>query len=136
MTLEQAKLRNDYKFNTDEIERDLTEIRNNYMESLYENGDPIRGAAVLEIGHVDIEVNISTYEQCGIEDKGKIPMIDYFACLKRGETDDSWDSDGYLDYSINVNWNACDWKEQLEKDMFCALDMYVQKNGYSYDKPN
>ena len=136
MTFEQAKARSDYKFNTDGIENVISEIRNNYMDSLLEYGDPIRGAAVLEIGHVDVEVNIFTHEQCGIIDKGKIPKIDYFTCLKHGDTDDSWESDDYLDCDVNVDWNTDNWKEQLERDMFRALDAYVQSNGYSYDRPN
>lgn len=136
MTFEQAKSRKDYRFSFVETESTVEEIRKNHMESLYENGDPIRGAAVLEIGHVDIELNIATYEQCGVTDKGNIPMLNYFACLKHGDTDDSWESDDYLDYNINVDWNADNWKEQLEKDMFKALDLYVRKNGYSYDCPN
>lgn len=139
MTFEQAKLRNDYSFSTYEIEGVLSEIRNNHMDSLWENGDQIRGAAVLEIGYVDIEVNICTKEQCGLcvpDEERKEPVIDYFTCLKRGDTEDSWDSDDYLERPVRVDWNAADWKEQLEEDMFLALDMYVKQNKYNYDAPN
>lgn len=42
----------------------------------------------------------------------------------------------YLDYQLKVNWNADDWVEQLERDMFKALDKFVNKKGYSYDHAN
>ena len=38
------------------------------MESLTEAGDPIRGAAVLEKGYIDIELNICSAEQVGKKD--------------------------------------------------------------------
>lgn len=138
MTFEEAKERKDYKFTLNEIENVIDDIRNNYMNGLEENGDGYRGAAVLEIGYVDIEVNIYTYAQCVINANSEdhTPLIDYFTCLKQGDNDDDWCSDRYLDYSLNVDWNAYNWREQLEKDMFNALDMYVKNNGYSYDKAN
>ena len=106
---------------------------------MYENGDPQRGIAVLIIGYVDVEVNLFTEEQISRYDdqKGnKTPVIDYFVCIKYGENDDEWESDNYLDYQLQVNWNADNWAEQLEKDMFTALDEYVNKKGYSYDRVN
>ena len=138
MTFEQAKQRTDYKFTLNEIEDVIEDIRNNRMKDLEENGDGYRGAAVLEIGYVDIEVNIYTYAQCVInaDPEDHTPLIDYFTCLKKGDTKDDWASDGYLDYSLNVDWNAKDWRDQLEKDMFKALNMYVENNRYSYDHAN
>lgn len=138
MTFEEAKQRKDYKFTLNEIEDVIEDIRNNCMKGLYENDDGYRGAAVLEIGYVDIEVNIYTYAQCGLDTdlNDQAPLIDYFTCLKKGETKDDWTSDGYIDYSVNVDWNADDWRKQLEKDMFKALNMYVKNNGYSYDEAN
>lgn len=61
MTFEEAKKRPDYKFVLNGIESDIEDIRNNYMKRLYENGDPERGIAILEIGYVDIEVNLMTW---------------------------------------------------------------------------
>ena len=139
MKFSEAKQRNDYKFTLNEIEDLIEDIRNNYMKNLYENGDGYRGAAVLEIGYVDVEVNIYTEEQIARSDDrvgNKTPVIDYFTCLKHGDNKDDWESDCYLDYNLNVDWNADNWREQLERDMFAALDMNVTVNGYSYDHTN
>ena len=109
------------------------------MEDMYEDGEPQRGIAVLRIGYVDVEVNLFTEEQITRYDDqigNKTPVIDYFVCIKYGENDDEWESDNYLDYQLKVNWNADDWVAQLERDMFEALDEYVNKKGYSYDHAN
>lgn len=66
----------------------------------------------------------------------KRPIIDYFACIKCGDNEDDWRSDDYVDHDINVNWESENWAEQLERDMFEALDKYVADNGYSYDHAN
>ena len=139
MTFEEAKQRNDYKYVLNGIENCIEKIRNNCMDNMYENGDPQRGIAVLIIGYVDVEVNLFTEEQISRYDDqigNKTPVIDYFVCIKYGENDDEWESDNYLDYQLQVNWNADNWAEQLEKDMFTALDEYVNKKGYSYDRVN
>lgn len=104
------------------------------MRDMYEDGERYIGVAVLEIGYIDIEVNVMTEEQVSRKPHpgDKTPVIDYFICLKN----DKWESEGYLDYNIQVDWNADDWKEQLEKDMFQALDEYVKKHGFHYDQPN
>lgn len=60
MTFEEARQRSDYNFALNGIENDIEDIRNNYMKGLYESGDPERGIAILEIGYVDIEVNLMT----------------------------------------------------------------------------
>ena len=138
MTFEETKQRKDYKFLLNGIERSIEDIRNNYMKDMLENGEPERGCAVLEIGYADVEVNIFTREQCMFDTpKGdKAPVIDYFTCLKRRENNDDWESDRYLDRKPNVDWHAADWKEQLERDMFEALNRYVEDNGYSFDHAN
>ena len=139
MNFSEAKQRNDYKFTLNEIENLIEDIRSNCMKNLHENGDGYRGAAILEIGYVDVEVNIYTEEQLdrsGSQVWNKAPVIDYFTCLKHGDSKDDWESDCYLDYSLNVDWNADNWREQLEIDMFTALDMYVKENNYSYDHAN
>lgn len=135
MTFEEAKKRPDYKFVLNGIESDIEDIRNNCMKGLYENGDPERGIAILEIGYVDIEVNLMTYEQVGKHPGDKRPIIDYFACIKCGEGDNDWRSDDYVDHD-NVNWESDNWAEQLERDMFEALNKYVVQKGYSYDHAN
>lgn len=64
-------------------------------------------------------------------------MIDYFTCRKIGKSPDDWESDRYLDeYSIQVDWNTDNWAEQLEKDMFTALGLYVVKEKLSFNHPN
>ena len=138
MTFEEAKQRKDYKFLLNGIEKSIEDIRNNYMKDMLENGEPERGCAVLEIGYADIEVNIFTREQCifNAPKDDKAPVIDYFTCLKRGEDNDDWESDRYLDRKPNVDWHAADWKEQLERDMFEALNKYAEDNGYSFDHAN
>lgn len=138
MTFDQAKQRPDYEFHLNDITKLIGQIQNNYMEDLEESSNPYQGIATLIIGYVDIEVNLSTREQCiqGANKGDRRPVIDYFVCVKWGKGDADWESDDYLDHSLNVNWNSCNWAEQLEKDMFYALDRYVTENGYSYDHPN
>lgn len=68
MKFSEAKQRNDYRFTLNEIENIIGDIRNNCMKNLYENGDGYRGVAVLEIGYVDVEVNIYTEEQVARSD--------------------------------------------------------------------
>ena len=136
MTFEEARQRSDYSFALNGIESDIEDIRNNYMKRLYENGDPERGIAILEIGYVDIEVNLMTYEQVGEHPGDKRPIINYFSCIKCGDNEDDWRSDDYVDHDINVNWKSDKWAKQLERDMFEALDKYVAENGYSYDHAN
>ena len=138
MTFDQAKQRPDYEFHLNDITKLIGQIQNNYMEDLEESSNPYQGIATLIIGYVDIEVNLSTREQCiqGANKGDRRPVIDYFVCVKWGKGDADWESDDYLDHSLNVDWNSCNWAEQLEKDMFYALDRYVIENGYSYDHPN
>lgn len=134
---QEMRHRPDYKFTVQITADTLQELRNNRMDSFTENGDPIRGAAVLEIGHVDLEVNIHAACQTAYgKPEDKTPQVSYFCCVKHGETDESWESDDYVCDVRNVDWNADDWKEQLEFDMFVELDKYREAKGYSYDSPN
>lgn len=134
---QKIKRRPDYKFTLEITEDTLQELRHNRMDSFMENGDPIRGAAVLEIGHIDLEVNIHAACQTAHgEPEDKTPQVSYFCCIKRGETDDTWESDDYVCNVTSVDWNAADWKEQLEFNMFYELEKYRKEKGYSYDSPN
>lgn len=132
MTLEEAKLHMEYKFSLNGIEHIIDDIRNNWMDGTEEDGPRYQGVAVLEIGYVDIELNISTEEQISWKPGNKTPVIEYFVCVKNFD----WEPDGYLEREVNVNWNADDWAEQLEKDMFDTLDQYVNERGYHYSRPN
>lgn len=137
MNFEDARKRNDYKFIPNGIEKIIDEIRNGCMKDLEENGDGYRGVAVLIIGYVDIELNVHTCAQCGLgNSNNKTPVFGYFTCLKHGDSNNDWESDDYIDYDVKVDWNSNGWLEQLEKDMFTALDVYVDSYGYRYDLPN
>ena len=63
MTFDEAKKLKEYNFKLNGIERLIDDIRNNYMRDMYEDGERYIGVAVLEIGYIDIEVNIMTEEQ-------------------------------------------------------------------------
>ena len=138
MTFEEAKRRDDYRFRLNGIENLIDEIRNNCMKGLYPENEPYLSEAVLEIGYMDVEVNIYAYCQCSekADPDDKRPAIDYFTCIKTGDGDYDWDLGEYLNRDIRVNWNADDWVDQLGRDMFEALDEYVNKKGYSYDHAN
>ncbi len=43
MNYKEAKKRQDYKFSAKEIGYYIKDIRNNWMENMYENGDPLKG---------------------------------------------------------------------------------------------
>lgn len=93
----------------------------------------LRGTAMLELGYIDIELNINsdvyaenkTVEEC-------TPMLDYFICIKCGEKRTDWESWGYADDLIgneghaHIDWNAKDWEEQLFDDMLKSLTKFVR----------
>lgn len=132
MTLDEAKRRDDYKFTLDGIEYLIEDVKEQWMKDMRKNGEEYTGVAILEIGYVCIEVNIATKEQVSIYTGDKTPVINYFVYTKN----EIWEPDGDAEHAVKVNWNADDWREQLEKDMFIALDEYVEKYGYYYDRPN
>lgn len=137
MTLEQMKRRDDYCFRLTGIETLVPAIRKKHMDMLLAYSEPVRGAAVLQIGYVDIEVNVFSVAQISDrkEDRNNLlPVIDYFVCV--GHSNGEWEPDGYLNREVKVDWNSPDWKTQLERDMFSALDDYVLWNGYSYTHGN
>lgn len=94
MTFDEAKKLKEYNFKLNGIERLIDDIRNNYMKDMYEDGERYIGVAVLEIGYIDIEVNIMTEEQVSRKPHpgDKTPVIDYFICLKmmNGNRKDTW----------------------------------------------
>lgn len=137
MTFEEAKQRIDYKFSLNGIEEIIDDIRKGCLDEFTAYTEGLRGAAVMEVGYVDIEVNVNSEAQLTTLEEKKndlTPVIDYFVCVK--SSDEEWVSDNYLDREIRVDWNSDDWKEQLEHDMFCALDEYVKEKGYHYDRGN
>ena len=131
MTFEEARQRPDYRFRLTGIQLLIRDIREEHLEIDLDNG-PLIGKAVLEIGYVDIEVNISVLGMFGEAPTYK-PIIEYFMCVK---TKDDWESIGYLEIESNVNWWSNRWKEELEKDMFLVLNEFVNLFGLNYDEPN
>lgn len=97
-----------------------------------------RGIAMLEIGNLDIELNIN----CDVDDDSDAEIVtafpDYFICVKYGEDRNDWESYGYADDCIgdaghaHVDWSAENWEEQLFTDMLKTLGMYVTEAN----KPN
>lgn len=124
MTFEEAKQRPDYRFRLTGIQLLIRDIREEHLEINLDNG-PLIGKAVLEIGYVDIEVNISVL--------GMFTTIEYFTCLK---TENDWEPIEYIGTGADVDWWSNRWKEELEEDMFLALNEYVESAGLSYDEPN
>ena len=131
MTFEEARKRPDYCFRLNGIQLLIRDIREEHLEIDLDNG-PLIGEAVLEIGYVDIEVNISVNGMFSETPTYK-PIIEYFMCVK---TEDDWESIGYLGIEADVDWWSNRWKEELEEDMFLALNEYVESAGLSYDRPN
>lgn len=84
------------------------------------------------IGYVDIEVNISVLGMFNEIPTYK-PTIEYFTCLK---TENDWEPIEYIGTGADVDWWSNRWKEELEEDMFLALNEYVESAGLSYDEPN
>lgn len=131
MTFEEARQRPDYCFRLNGIQLLIRDIREEHLEIDLDNG-PLIGKAVLEIGYVDIEVNISVLGMFGEMPVYK-PIIEYFMCFK---TESDWEPIGYLGIDADVDWWSNRWKEELEKDMFLVLDRSVRFRRLSYNRPN
>lgn len=131
--LKTAKSRADYRFTqyiTEEIRKELMTKWPGGPEAYNDLFDVY---AVLELGYVDIELNLFPDDSA---------LSGYFICVKRGDGPHDWESDDYADSVlgdegiVNVDWSAENWSELLEADMFRVLSAYVDKVGYSIDKPN
>lgn len=92
----------------------------------------LRGIAMLELGFLDIELNINTGDQ-ELEGDGAEtePVCDYYICIKCGPDRDDWESFGYADDYIgeagqaHVDWSAKNWEELLFADMLKSLTMFA-----------
>lgn len=127
-SIDVAKKDYPYKFSTEWMDIYLPLIRKGHLE----NTGYCFGAAVLEIGNIDVELNILA-EGDVLDDADPdidIPVIDYFCCYKTESGE--WISDSYIELPVEVNWNSDNWREQLEKDMFNKLRLYAIKKGYNY----
>lgn len=136
MNFEEAKSRGDYKFILNGIENFIEDIRRGSLDGFYENGNGCRGAAVMEVGFVDLEVNLFSAAQVKKDANADdmTPVIDYFCCVKKADL--TWESLGYLEASVSVDWHADNWAELLEEDMFRKLDAFVSEKELSFDNPN
>lgn len=102
--------------------------------------DELGGLVVHEYGYADIEINL-----CDVSEKNSefvVPYIDYCICVHHSDNKYDWETDGFLcdvasaeECQCNVDWNADDWDEQLEKDMHDKLLLYCTRMGYDYTKP-
>ena len=139
LDFQSAKRREDYRFACmrDDVRE---EIIAGHMDRVTNYGVLI-GEAVLEIGNLDIEINITTPEQEDADKEGDdSPVIDYFCCAFDG---DEWWEDGYLldhflsdNCKVDVDWSADNWRELLERDMFDTLVWYANMRGLSFDELN
>lgn len=144
LNLKDAQARSDYRFECRIDDHLRAELIGGRIEELEPNGDFIVAAAIMEVGYVDIELNIHAYCQIfnGASPDDKRPDFGYFICCKNGEDRQDWESDQYADGFLgkegmpNVDWKADDWAERLEQDMFRVLLSYVSAAGYSFDHPN
>lgn len=139
MTKQELKARDDFRFKDVEIEDYwLRQIR---AVKLDHAGDYKWGAAYLEIGNVDIEVNITSklyMSEKWILEPTDIPDIAYFICVRCKEDQlrgfDDWYQVGYMERKPKVDWNSEEWKQQLKEDMLDALIECVEKCGFNYDE--
>lgn len=109
----------------------------------------VRGVAMLELGYLDIELNIHTVEEASEYLEEATPVCDYFICVKCGDTDDpwEWESFGYADDYVGelghaaVDWSAENWEELLFKDMLISLVAFydearVHQKNLTFLSPN
>ena len=99
-----------------------------------------RGLFVFEFGYVDIELCL-----CGKYDKEAKtirPVIYYDTNVKKGDSLWDWECDYYLNSILpeeeakcNVDFNAEDWDEQMEKDMKEKFFAYCKARKYNYLYP-
>lgn len=91
----------------------------------------LRGEAMLELGYLDIELNINSLEEEEDDIEEATPTLDYFICVKHGDDRDDWESYGYADDYIgdagqaHVDWGAKNWKELLFADMLNSLVLFA-----------
>lgn len=131
------------KFNND-IDEDLRkELATGKLTGVHANTakyHEFRGIAMLEIGNLDIELNIN----CDVDDDSDAEIVtafpDYFICVKSVDPNDpdgtvipDWESYGYADDYIgdsgtaHVDWSAENWEELLFTDMLKSLAMFADK---------
>ena len=151
MTFAEAKARDDYKFRLNGVQSFLHDLRTgefmNWTDFDKRDGYFNYGMAVLEIGNVDIELNINAMCSDDGCDYINAPDPCYFLCVKGTGTEnlevaiyfEYWNDAGYLDnfgYEVSVNWWADDWIEQLERDMFENLMKVVKEFDLKIDEYN
>ena len=110
MDLKTAKTRNDYRFTLNGIDEGravLEDLRNGVMTYLTERSEPLIGAAVLEIGYLDVELNIFSEAQVTtLPEKmekilGDKERLQWFAAKQANAKDMFFIGRG-LDYAISL----------------------------------
>lgn len=121
-------------FNCDideELRKELAEGRLKGGDALAASHHELRGIAMLELGYLDIELNINSLEEEEDDIEEATPTLDYFICVKHGDDRDDWESYGYADDYIgdagqaHVDWAAENWKELLFADMLNSLVLFA-----------
>jgi hypothetical protein len=101
--------------------------------------EDLRGVAMLELGFVDIELNVETGEWRKDGDECE-PFLNYFVCVRRTTEvngfDDGWESYEYADLCLseddakaNIDWSDENWRELLFRDMLDSLLKFVNRNA-------
>ena len=146
MKMSELKKRPDYSFRADPAYLQILRsgVFPDFTEYDAENGRFEKAVAMLEIGYLDIEMNVST--ESSEDGSGYLNKAypSYFLCAKGdpgpGASDDwKWAEIGYLDdlgYDTEVDWNAENWEKLLEKDMLRKMCAFAKKCGLSFDEPN
>lgn len=115
---------------SEELRKELSEgkLREYAHAAAFHN---LRGIAMLELGYLDIELNINSLEEEDDHIEEATPTLDYFICVKVGEDRDDWESYGYADDYIgeagqaHIDWSAKNWEELLFADMLKSLTMFA-----------
>lgn len=145
MTRREARKRDDYRFWISTTQCFINELIDGKFDSFEEwdaeEGIFETGTAILELGWVDIELNINAASNK--EGAGYINKVEpsYFIRVKGIPTPGTtcWSPAGYLDdfgYEVKVDWTNPDWEKELENDMLRTLLSAVEKLGLKIDEPN
>ena len=97
-----------------------------------------RVLGVIQFPFIDIELEMWTkqgnnYDEATEDDKDI--KLSYVVCRRFGYGEDDWDTDGWVDKDVMVDWSDADWEIQLEEDMLSALEKYAEERGLSYTEP-
>lgn len=92
----------------------------------------IWGAASLEIGNAAIEVNV-TRVYSAEESASDAIVAEYFCCIRHA--DGEWESYGYMDRPVTIDWSAEDWKDRLHQEMREELLRFAREQEWNLSEP-